>query len=213
MKFLKRLFSTKKKYEYKVKINNDDYVFDITDKIERYDEIEKLRANKNSCRETPKSDEVMISHDELDTYSSVIPTDVFIKSVNDSGDGYNNIVIKKSVLEKMKRDKDKQDRFNEIISKTAELNNKGIALEKEGNINEAIKIYNECVQLGHNASHAYERLMVLYRKTGEYEREKEIVQKAIDMFKDNPHRKKYIEKWTKRLDRLVKKHSKPNLPN
>ncbi|MCW0507970.1 tetratricopeptide repeat protein [Riemerella anatipestifer] len=205
MKFLKRLFSTKKKYEVKIKVNNEDYVFDITDKIERHDEIQKLKTNKNSCREIPKEDEVIISHSELDTYKSAIPTDVFIKSINDSGDGYNNIVIKKSVLEKMKLEKEKQDRFNELLNKTAELNNKGIALEKAGNIEEAIGVYNECVELGYTASHAYERLMILYRKIRECEKEKEIIQKAINKFNDNPHRKKDIEKWIKRLDRLMKK--------
>lgn len=65
---------------------------------------------------------------------------------------------------------------------TARLNNEGIALEKEGRIEEAIKVYEQNIQIGYPATHSYERLMMLYRKRKDYGDEIRVARLAIDVF-------------------------------
>ena len=68
------------------------------------------------------------------------------------------------------------------IYRSAELNNKGISSEKGGQIEAAIRFYElnileECV-----ATHAYERLMILYGKEKRYKDELRVIDKAILVF-------------------------------
>lgn len=73
-------------------------------------------------------------------------------------------------------------REEQRLRRTAELNNKGIALEKEGRIEEAIKVYEQNIQIGYPATHSYERLMILYRKRKDYGDEIRVARLAIDVF-------------------------------
>lgn len=69
------------------------------------------------------------------------------------------------------------------IHRTTMLNDKGIELEKRGEIQEAIKIYEQNISYEDcNATHSYDRLMILYRKQKDYINEIRIVKKAILKF-------------------------------
>ena len=68
------------------------------------------------------------------------------------------------------------------LQRTAYLNGKGIAAEKAGNTEEAIAIYEAVIALGHPATHAYTRLMVLYRRNRKPEEEVRVITKAISVF-------------------------------
>jgi len=69
-----------------------------------------------------------------------------------------------------------------LLRETATLNNKGIALEKEGKIDEAISIYEKNVSLGYLALHSYDRLIVLYHKKKDVGNEIRIIEQKLAKF-------------------------------
>jgi tetratricopeptide (TPR) repeat protein len=101
-----------------------------------------------------------------------------------------------------KKVKEKQSSFNELdmlknenkiiqegLEKTASRNNSGIVLEKDGKIDEAIKVYEENVNDNVVATHSYDRLMIIYRKRQDYKNEIRIINIAMDVFtKENENR-------------------------
>jgi tetratricopeptide (TPR) repeat protein len=91
-----------------------------------------------------------------------------------------------------------------LIPKTAELNNRGIYFERAREVELAISCYEENVKLRQPATHAYERLMVLYKRSKKFEDEIRIIRIAIDIF-DN-------DKYRKRLEKAIKKFQ-PNGQN
>lgn len=64
---------------------------------------------------------------------------------------------------------------------TRDLNNNGIALEKEGMVDEAIAVYEESVKNGGEffTLHPFDRLMILYHKRKEYDKERTVIEKVI----------------------------------
>lgn len=75
------------------------------------------------------------------------------------------------------------------LAKTSEYNNQGIELEKANRIEEAIKIYEKAIALRYPATHAYDRLMILYRRIGQYEQEQRVINIAIDVFSEENKRR------------------------
>lgn len=83
------------------------------------------------------------------------------------------------------------------------------ALEKEGLLLEAIKVYEECVQQGTESkrmtvymyAHDIERLFILYRKTKQTDKEIGFMRAMI---KKHPEYNN-IEKWRERLNKLTNK--------
>jgi tetratricopeptide (TPR) repeat protein len=91
--------------------------------------------------------------------------------------------------------KDLEIKFNQrkekdqILFKTSERNNQGIAAEAGNNFNLAIKLYEENITEGYPALHSYERLMALYRMQKNYKEEIRVIDRAIDVFmKENERR-------------------------
>lgn len=63
-----------------------------------------------------------------------------------------------------------------------ELNKKGMDLEKQGLINDAIKYYELSVENNFDGTHPYDRLAILYRKKKDYYNEIIVIEKAIYNF-------------------------------
>jgi tetratricopeptide (TPR) repeat protein len=78
--------------------------------------------------------------------------------------GKKYIVISRQIHELVMENKRQKQEQNELLRKTAELNNIGIAFEKEGKIDEAISAYEENIALGYKATHSFDRLRIIYRK-------------------------------------------------
>lgn len=79
--------------------------------------------------------------------------------------------------------------YSDDYEKSSRLINIGIDLEKEGMIDEAIKIYEKSIIPKLPLKHPYERLAILYRKKKDYENEIRIIKTAIDVFmKENERR-------------------------
>ncbi len=61
-------------------------------------------------------------------------------------------------------------------------NLRGIELEKEGRIDEAIKLYEENIKKDFDGNHPYDRLAIIYRKRKEYDEEIRVIKHAIKVF-------------------------------
>lgn len=90
----------------------------------------------------------------------------------------------------------------ELLNKTATLNNQGIALEKEGKVDDAIAVYEENVKLGYRALHSYDRLIVLYHKNKDSDNEARIIRLKLDKFGED-------KALRIRLDKLENNYREP----
>lgn len=89
---------------------------------------------------------------------------------------------------------------NRRLAETAAANNKGIALEKKGDIDGAIAVYEENVSRGYPAAHSYQRLMILYRKRGDYDNEIRVIKAAIALYREHKI-KSILPEWERRLEK------------
>ena len=69
-----------------------------------------------------------------------------------------------------------------LLSETARLNSLGIKYEKEGDIDRAIRAYEENIDLGYPATHAFERLRILYRRLGDNNNMKRVLKRYAEVF-------------------------------
>ena len=89
----------------------------------------------------------------------------------------------------------------------------GIKLEKKGEIEKAIRLYEKNVEEDFEGSHPYDRLAIIYRKRGEYEEEIRVLRKAIFVFENKIHsgrsdREPKSQKFWERLDKAMQKLEK-----
>lgn len=115
------------------------------------------------------------------------------------------VCVPKSKLEDWENEYNRRMEFDRNLSKVCALNNKGIKLEKSGNIDEAIITYEEGILIPYKAHHSYDRLLVLYRKKKDYQNEKRVCLKAIEMF---PQETRYKDRLSK-IEAKIIKASKP----
>lgn len=92
------------------------------------------------------------------------------------------------------------------INDFVELNLKGSRLEKEGQINEAIDIYEDVISQDFIGNHPYDRLAIIYRKRKDYKNEIRVLNKAIHIFQNKVYikrkdRKPKLDRFNKRLIR------------
>lgn len=111
-------------------------------------------------------------------------------------------VPEKSLIQWRKKWDDYNYKFNVLLPKCVELNNKGIECEKQGYIEEAISVYEQNIlPESYPAQHAYDRLLVLYRKQKDYRNELRVCKLAIHAFKS-------IQKYKDRLRKIKELISK-----
>ena len=92
--------------------------------------------------------------------------------------------------------------YNVLLPKCTELNNAGTEREKAGKIDEAIAFYEQNVgEDKYPATHAYDRLLVIYRQNKDYVNERRIASLAAKIFGGQP---KYAERLAK-IEELISK--------
>lgn len=106
-------------------------------------------------------------------------------------------------VKRWRLEKEKRDRQNDLLHKTSALNNKGIDLEKEGKVGDAINVYEENIKSDYPASHSYKRLTVLYRKQKDFDNEERVIKRAREIL---PRDKKYYDDRLIKCIRLREKH-------
>lgn len=117
-------------------------------------------------------------------------------------DTYGNIIINEKQYQSIKKKFDAYQEKQQKLALCTALNNKGIELEEAGDIESAIAVYELNISGScYPARHAFNRLLVLYRKSKNYKAEKKVCQKALRLFgKIESENKKYSE----RLDKINK---------
>ena len=75
-------------------------------------------------------------------------------------------------------------------------------LEEKNQINEAIKMYKKCISIKKHDEYAFDRLMILYRKEKEYDKEMATIREAIAAFE-----KLYKESSQSKTNKVVERIS------
>lgn len=92
-------------------------------------------------------------------------------------------------------------RQKEALATCTNLNNKGVALEKNGKIKAAIKIYEKSIEGRLPVHHAYKRLMILYRQVKDFDNEIRVIHAALAVLGN-------IQEYTRRLKRTTELKNK-----
>ena len=130
----------------------------------------------------------------LNKYMKVLDLKDSLDLMEYSLKGHKYIEISEDEIKKLDILLQKKKEQEKRLFKTAALNNKGIAFEKSGNIDKAIKCYEENLLIGYPARHSFDRLMIIYRKLKDYDNELRVIEKAIQIVKE--------QKYTDRLNKL-----------
>jgi len=80
--------------------------------------------------------------------------------------------------------------LEEILNIMVDRNNKGIELEKKGDIGSAIKLYEQNVADEFFGTHPYDRLTIIYRRKKQFDDEIRIIKRAIEIIGDIKYRKR-----------------------
>lgn len=197
-------------------INNEIVDIPISTTIKSLEKFEKNQDNPNSCEREPKEGEIKLSVN-YPLYKLKGRKEILEKMFNEQElaalRGYHFFIVSKKQFEQLQEETKKHDEYNDILTQTANLNNQGITFEKENKIDEAICIYEKNITLGYPATHAYERLMILYRKRKETENEINVIKRAIQVFEfENNKRANELLKEKPYLKDDVEKAIKDNKP-
>lgn len=219
LKWLRKIFSPKKGTstntkneiitEVSFKVLGNEYKMPITqDSIDDLNLKKQNSANPESCEKEPSEDEIKLPLSFF-TMSNITyvgdECNFFALYTHAKYRGYNNIVIDKKTYLKAINNISRERRKEYILCRSAHLNQCGIALEKQGRIDEAINSYEENIKLYPTTTHAYYRLMVLYRKKKELTNEIRVIQTAIYVFEKENQRRAYsaIERNPERKEEIL----------
>lgn len=122
----------------------------------------------------------------IGTVNGSRPRDVFCKDDTELIEKLQN--LNDEMFQETTTDSD-IDSYSNDYEKNSRLINIGIDLEKEGLVDEAIKVYEKSIIPKLPMKHPYERLTILYRKKKDYENEIRVIKIAIEVFmKENEKR-------------------------
>lgn len=151
-------------------------------------------------------DSVEKYHELTSKYIGVIPNKYFDLLEDFLLGLKKSIEIPNEEIKKWEAEYKQRELAEELLSKTAERNNLGIAAEKNGEIEEAIRYYEANIKDGYPATHSFDRLMILYHRRKQYQDEIRIIDLAIKTFTKDSY-KRTIEKWIakhEKIKRLLK---------
>lgn len=145
---------------------------------------------------------VMVKRSYLDSFiRGAIISEELLWADEDAA-GYVTTTVEE--LERMENRLAEFEARNRALTRCAELNNEGMRLEKQGDIDAAIAIYEQNISGDcYPATHSFDRLMILYRKRKDYQNERRVIQKSIKIFPK-------IDKYSERLLAVNKLIDKQN---
>lgn len=123
---------------------------------------------------------------------ALMSEDIFFAEEDDKG----YVTMTMGQLNELELKKVLYQEKQEKLTKTTELNNKGIEQEKAGDEDAAIATYEECIKIGYPATHAYDRLLTIYRNRKDYDNEQRVCIAAMGIFIDEQKYKDRLSKIT-----------------
>lgn len=75
-----------------------------------------------------------------------------------------------------------RDEFDRVLGETVGGNNLGIALERAGDIDGAVACYEKNIALGYPATHAFERLRIIYKRRRDVVNELRVLRAGVAVF-------------------------------
>lgn len=96
-------------------------------------------------------------------------------------------------------DLEEYEKFNAMIEREYELNEKGMEYESIGDIDNAIICYEENIKNEFAGSHPYRRLAIIYRRKKDYVNEIRVLEKALESYDDKGYKGKKYEEFQVRL--------------
>lgn len=104
---------------------------------------------------------------------------------------------------------DEMNREYEREKQQVERNLKGIELEKKGDIDKAIELYEQNISENFIGNHPYDRLAIIYRKRNQIDDEIRALEKAVWVFKnivdqERADRLPKLDRFKKRLQKAQK---------
>lgn len=92
------------------------------------------------------------------------------------------VSVPEDLITEWKSSLEEYDEFNRRLGETCGDNNRGIELEKLGQIDEAIKVYEKNISTGYLATHAYERLRIIYKRRTDPANELRVLRAGVALF-------------------------------
>lgn len=153
---------------------------------------------------------VKIDKSSLEKYKTAIPRHIqidYLKSHLNNGESQWCYFVNQEEYNQIIKNYETQQRNEQALFRCVELNNKGMAYEKSGDIDLAIETYEENIKGDHPALHSYDRLMILYRKRKDYQNELRVIDAALEVFKREYDQEKYKQRKEKALALLMKENT------
>src|SRR5215218_2411114 len=136
----------------------------------------------------------------LQKYHGLLPEHIF-SGVEDVVLGLRRSTeIPDKEIEKWDSEVKKRKEKEQLLARTAQRNNAGIKAEERGQIQTAIKYYEENITQGYPSTLSFERLLKLYRKSKDYDDEMRVINCGLEIFvgsKNKNVRLKLIERKEK----------------
>lgn len=113
-----------------------------------------------------------------------IGSELYDKATNAFFEGRASIAVDEETYTQLNKEWHDYKERQLALAKTSALNEQGRILEKGNQIEDAIKTYEKAIALRYPATHAYDRLMILYRRIGAYEQEQRVINLAVEVFSE-----------------------------
>jgi len=81
--------------------------------------------------------------------------------------------------------------------------NEATEQEKMRNFKDAILFYKKCIQMKRATEFSYDRIMIIYRKQKEYDKERRFILDAINVFENFYHQKRVLNSSITRLSKGI----------
>lgn len=174
---------------------------------------EEAPTRKPAVRNITPPGMVKIDKNSLEKYKTAIPRHIqidYLKSHLNNGESQWCYFVNQEEYNQIVKNYETQQRNEQTLFACAELNNKGIAHEKADEIDLAIETYEKNIKLRYPATHSYERLMILYRKRKEYQKELEVIDIALQVFNSN---QELLDKYNSRKAKTIKLYEQQTTRN
>jgi hypothetical protein len=170
---------------------------------DRADEKEHVKTQEyNKRQELIEQGYIFMPRKQLKKYEDVMDDDFLADFL--AAKSRDLIPILPSNLEAMEENLSKKREYERRLKRCICFEKKGIAYEKDGEINLAVEAYARNLFSGFPSPYSYNRLMVIYRRSKMYEDEIWVIERALEVFEGESNYKNDVAKWQKRLEKAKK---------